>query len=643
MNLSLSSDKEFIAKLSEIVLANLGNENFGVEQLVEQSGLSSSVIRQRLKIISKKTTTQFINEVRLKQALKILQEGDATASVAAYKTGFGSPTYFNKCFHDFYGFPPGEARKRFLNEIESNSSVPDQNQIDAKPAKRLKSKQKVILSISAGFLILAILGFLIYPVVLNYSGKTIFKEKNHEKSIAVLPFKNLSENPDNQYFADGIMEDILNQLNRIDELRVISRTSIEQFRDIDKTTSEIAKELNVNYILEGSVLQYEKKARVFVQLIEVRNDQLLFSEKFDTDLSDIFTIQSYIARQVADKLQATLSIDEIKQLEKIPTRNSEAYILYQKGRFFWNRRTEEGVRKSKEYFEKATMEDPDYALAWAGLADAYFILTWWGWYSPSAEGYEKAKSYAQKAIEIDKNLAEAHTVLGGILNWYNWDWKAAEEELNLAIRLNPNYATAHQYYAELLDILNFDDKAREQIDIAINLEPFSPVKHGISSMLYYNEANFEEALKECHEIKLLEKKYVPAYIYAFKIYYQQKNDSSAINELKLMLQADASTIKYVQEIEKIYDELGVEGLMKWLIEERISYPELIRLNLPSFYALSGNKEKAIECLEKNFTENKNEICRIISNRDLAILHDDPRYLKLVDKMGLTPYFKKNPK
>lgn len=640
MSLYLANDNDFIQKLTGIVISNLSNENFGVDKLVEESGSNHNFIRQKLKSIRGKTIAQFINEIRLEKALEFLQQETATASEVAYKTGFGSPAYFNKCFHEFYGYPPGEARKRFLNGTVSNSSEPDTNQIDSKPNKQIKSKQKIVLSISAGILILVILGFLIVQAYFNDSANKFPGGKSHEKSIAVLPFKNLSEKPDNQYFADGIMEDILNQLNKINELRVISRTSIEQFRGSNKSMSEIARELNVNYILEGSVQQYEKKARVFVQLIEVRNDRLLFSEKFDTDLTDIFNIQSYIARQVAGKLQATLSSDEVKQLEKIPTRNSEAYILYQKGRFFWNRRTEEGVKKSKEYFEQATMEDPSYALAWAGLADAYFILTWWGWYNPNNEGYEKAKSYAQKAIEIDQNLAEAHTVLGGILTWYNWDWKAAEEELTLAIKLNPNFATAHQYYAELLDILNFDDKAREQIDLALNLEPLAPAMHMISSILYYNKSKFNETLKEYQEIKLLEKKRTSA-LGSFKIYYLQKNDSSAFNELKLMLQADTSTIKYVPEIENKYKENGVEGLMNWLIEKRISNPELIKLYLPSFYALSGNKEKAIEYLEKDFTDNNNQICRIISNRDLAILHDDPRYLKLVDKMGLMPYFKKN--
>lgn len=430
MNLNLAHDKDFINGLTEVVITNLSDENFGVEKLVAISGLSHNIIRHRLKSINGKTISQFINEVRLQKALEMLQQSNTTASEVAYKAGFSSPTYFNTCFHDHFGFPSGEAKRRFQeNHAEPAGIKPSENNNDVskhiKTGKRKKRTRKTVIYSVLGTLTFFVFSWFVYSEFISDKPLTSFEKQ--EKSIVVLPFKNLSDNEDNQHFADGITEDILNNLNNINELRVISRTSAERYRESTKSAPEIAKELGVNFILEGSVQVYQDKVKIMVQLIDAKRDKHLFSEKIEKEMTDIFLVESSIAEQVADKLQTTLSAKEIEKIKKIPTTNTTAYNAYLMGRFTWNKRTEEGVNKSLEYFHKAVELDSAYALAWAGLADGYFIASWYNWYFQKKEGYANAKKYALKALEIDKNLCEAHAVLGALFMWEDWNWIDAKK------------------------------------------------------------------------------------------------------------------------------------------------------------------------------------------------------------------------
>ena len=257
----------------------------------------------------------------------------------------------------------------------------------------------------------AFLGFLAF---LKEPGKNS-GHTDQKISIAVLPFTNLSESPENKYFADGVMEDILSSLNRISSITVTSRTSVEKYRQTTKSVLEIAKELGVRYILEGSVQKSSDKIRVRVQLIDARRDRHILSESYDRELDDIFFIQSNISIQVASKLEAALLPEESVWIKESPTRNTEAYSLYLKGRHFWYKRTREGFEKSIEYFGKAVEVDPGYALAWTGLGDAYLYLSWYDGFEPNRkDGFEKAKEIALKAVKLDNSLPEAHVLLGNI-------------------------------------------------------------------------------------------------------------------------------------------------------------------------------------------------------------------------------------
>jgi serine/threonine-protein kinase len=292
-----------------------------------------------------------------------------------------------------------------------------------------------------------------------------------DKSIAVLPLKNLTRDEETEYFSDGITEDIIAHLSRIRDLKVISRTSIMRYKDSDRALQEIGRELNVATILEGSVRRAGNQVRIVSQLIDARSEDHLWSETYDRELTDIFDIQSEVAQQIAAALRARISENELSMIEWRPTHDIEALDLYLQGRFNWNQRTREGLERSVELFSGAIDKDPSYAPAHAGLADSYLLLGSYG-YLPELEALAQAKTAVARALELDERLAEAHASRGQVLRAER-DWFGEERAYVRAIEINPNYATAHQWYATLLAALGRGEEAQRQIAYAQDLDPLS--------------------------------------------------------------------------------------------------------------------------------------------------------------------------
>src|SRR5436305_2228443 len=292
-----------------------------------------------------------------------------------------------------------------------------------------------------------------------------------QKSIAVLPFDNLSRDPDNAYFAEGIQDEILTRLAKVADLKVISRTSTQKYKSAPDNLRDMAKQLGVLNILEGSVQRAADQVRVTVQLINATTDAHLWAETYDRKLTDIFAVESDIAKTIADTLHAKLTGSEKSAIAKRPTADTEAYELYLKGRFFWNKRTGPDLRKAIEYFNQAIAKDPNYALAYAGLADAYVLLPPYGAAS-ALESFPQAEAAAKKALELDDALAEAHTSLGQVLVSYDFDFEGSTREFERAITLNPNYATAHHWYGSgpPLSLGEFD-RAIAELERARQLDP----------------------------------------------------------------------------------------------------------------------------------------------------------------------------
>ena len=498
----------------------------------------------------------------------------------------------------------------------------------------LKNNKARIIIASLIILAMIVFGYFFIPKNPNSS-------KPFEKSIAVLPFTNLSDDPEQEYFSDGIVDAILDHLFKIGELKVTSGTSTKKYKKTELTVKEIGRELGVSSILEGSVQKIGNNVRITAQLIDARTDIHLWSETYDRNISDIFTIQSEVAQNVARELKATLTLKEKGQIEKNQTNNVEAYNLYLQGRFFWDTRTKNGLNRSIEYFEKAITIDPDYALAYAGLADSYFIQAYWGWI-PWNEGVVKSKKAVLLALDFDKNLAEAHTVLGALLNYKEWKWEDARKELQIAIELNPNFVTAHHYYSELLNILRQNDEARKQINIALQLDPFLPVLHRLSLDYFYAEGKLKESLDECFTLQELDPEYSNRSLYRaeFIIYYKQKEDVKALVALQKYLYMDTFKVTSSNVVKDVYDRAGINGLWNWLIESELKKSNPRLLKLASDYARIGKQEEALVWLEKAFENPPPGFADINNDPDFDNLRSEPRFQAIINKMGLSGYQKR---
>lgn len=349
-------------------------------------------------------------------------------------------------------------------------------------------------------------------------------------SIAVLPLVNLSPDPENEYFSDGLTEDILTQLSRIRRLKVISRTSVMQYKRTQKNVREIGRELGVATILEGSVRKAGNKVRISVQLIDAGTDEHLWSETYDRELTDIFAIQSDVARQITDALKAQVSAEERARLDHRPTDNLEAYQAYLRGRFLWNQRTDEGVNAAIDLFRRATALDQRYAPAYVGLADAYIVLGNFGTYRPNSI-YPEGKAAALRALQIDASLGEAYASLGNIKANYDWDWSGAERAFVKAIELRPSYANAHHWYALYLGTRGRPEEALREIRRARELDPLSPAITSNVAATFFTSRRYDEALAAVDEAIAMHPEFRTAHMYRGWVLLLKRSYADAVSSL----------------------------------------------------------------------------------------------------------------
>jgi serine/threonine protein kinase len=321
--------------------------------------------------------------------------------------------------------------------------------------------------------------------------------KERRISIAVLPFMNMSPDKENEYFSDGMTEDIIAQLAKISNLRVISRTSIMRYKHSEKSIREIGLELNVTTILEGSVRKTADRVRIVCQLIDADTDEHIWAETYDRQLKDVFEIQSDVAQRIANALKVAVLPSEHEKLQKVPISNLEAYNSYLRGRFHWNKRTEEGLHRAIECFSRSIELDAKHAPAYAGLADSYSLLPWYGhWLPKDAAG--KARDAALKAIALDVSLGEAYASLGIIEFWYGFNWSAGESHLRRSIQLTPNYATAHQWLGFCLCSEGSFDEGFLELKHALDLDPLSHIINNNLGDALYLRRQFDEAISQYH-------------------------------------------------------------------------------------------------------------------------------------------------
>jgi adenylate cyclase len=339
----------------------------------------------------------------------------------------------------------------------------------------------------------------IYRVLRSKPGRPEEKEALDPRRIAVLPLTNMSPDPGDRYFADGMTEELISTISRIRELSVISRTSVMRYRDTTLPIGQISQELGTGSILEGSIRKAGKRLRITAQLIHSQSDLHVWSETYDRELSDVFVIQSDIAEKVAEALKVHLLSREKKVIEKKATSNTEAYELYLKGRYHWNERTKAEVTKAVRYFERAVKADPNFALAYTGLADAYFIMSDYVWMKPRVAG-RLAERYASKAIALDDGLAEAHASLASSFMNNSWDFVSAEREYKKAIELKPNYPAAYNWYGILLTFVGRYGDALAMVKRARDLDPHSRVLNQAIGVTLYYLRRFDESAKKLSDV-----------------------------------------------------------------------------------------------------------------------------------------------
>jgi TolB-like protein/AraC-like DNA-binding protein len=446
---SYATDQIFVRKLTGIVMANLANENFGAKGLTHDSGMSLYRLNRRLHSINGKTVSQFVREVRLEKALELLQNESYTVSEVAYRTGFSSPSYFISCFHEYFGYPPGKAAK-----LDSDN----RKEITAVASAPGKTRQvwHTFIFVSSGILILAVLLYLAYNLFSgNLSTDKNTLAVNTGKSIAVLPFRNLSEDITDQYVYDGIIEEIFNSLTKIHQLRVISHTSVEQYRNTTKSIPEIGKELDVNYVVEGSGQKFGNTFRLRVQLIEVSTDKHIWAKSYQqrmTDTKRFFRTQNRIAQNIASELDATITPDEMELIEKVPTANMTAYNLYLKANDYlqdYEKTRDPGsYQTAVNLYDTALETDSTFAKAYTGLAFAYWNRYYYETYFKESF-MDSCRILADKALLHDNQLDEAYFIKGQYfrVNGQNEEALANYDE---ALKINPNYFAAYERKGYLL-------------------------------------------------------------------------------------------------------------------------------------------------------------------------------------------------
>ncbi len=469
------------------------------------------------------------------------------------------------------------------------------------------------------------------------AGRAGGKAREPEKSIAVLPFADVSRGKELEYLCDGIAEEIINALTKLEGLRVVARTSAFSFKGKTEDIRAIARKLNVDSMLEGSVRKAGNRLRITVQLINAADGYHLWSERYDREMEDVFAIQDEITLAIVNKLKVTLLGGERAALVKRHTEDFAAYNLYLKGRYFWNKRTETGYLKSLEYFRQAIDKDPAYGLAYVGVADCYDLLGWYGFLAPH-EAFPRARTAAEKARDLDDTLAEAHASLGWISANYDWDWAAAERQYRRALELNPSYATAHQWYSEFLMYMGRHDEAVAEGHKALELDPLSLIINNDLGQVYCFARRYDEAIAQLRRTLEMDSDFALAHFFLALALAQKGMFDEAVKEAqKAMNLAGETDTLVLSQLGIIYAWCGREkrsrrvlGRLDELSDEKYVSPFPVAL----VHAALGENDEAFQWLDKACEERDHWIETLKIHPALDGLRDDERYRGLLARTGL---------
>jgi len=516
--------------------------------------------------------------------------------------------------------PPGgtTAERHDIDAALSGAKTTGQDQ---KPTRQFVGLGMLVVLLAAGFLVYV----------------TFFGKHQSIDSIAVLPFENVGADPNTEYLSDGITETLMNTLSQLSNLTVMSRSSVFHYKGKDIDPHKAGKELGVKAVLTGRVTQRGDNLQISTELMDVENNSHIWGELYNRKLSDILTVQEEISKEISRQLRLKLVGEEEKKLEKHSTENTEAYQLYLRGRFHWNKRKADDLQKAVDYFIQAIEKDPTFALAYAGLASTYAVLPEYS-SLPAKEFATKSETAAQKALELDATLAEPHAVLGMVKYTYQWDWEGAEREFKRAIELNPNYPTTHHWYCICLRGQGKFEEALSEIKRAQALDPLSLIiTTNVGEVLFYMQ-RYDLAKEQFNKVLELDPNFALAHLELGAWYAHQGKFDDALNEMQKVRQIVGANNPYGMghlgyiEARAGKKEKAIETLHQLLEFTKKGYS--LSVQIAYVYAGLDNKDKAFEWLGKGYNEQNTYMRDLMTAFLWEDLRSDPRYTALLQKIGL---------
>jgi TolB-like protein/DNA-binding winged helix-turn-helix (wHTH) protein/Tfp pilus assembly protein PilF len=525
--------------------------------------------------------------------------------------------------------PESAARTPVFGDLNpARPDAPPQTRPDATAPKRQRwTARRIAFAavLSLGFSILAVFIYLSWV-----------RRPTGIRSLAVLPLDNFSGDSSQDYFADGMTDELITDLAQIRALRVVSRTSVMMYKGTHKPLPQIARELNVDAVVEGSVFRSGDQVRITAQLIQVPADKHLWADSYQGNVRDTLTVQNQVARAIAEEIRIEVTPREQAALKSARKIDPDAYEAYLKGRYSWNRRTADGLKKAVDYFNQAIARDPHYAAAYSGLADTYALLGDWQYaVMPAKEAMPKALSAARKAVELDDSLGEAHASRAFCLEGFDWDFAAADREFQRAVELSPSYATAHHWYAWHLSLLGRNKEAIAEMDKAANLDPVSPVVNADLAELLLIAHLPDESIQQSRKTIEMNPGFALAHNQLAQAYIEKKMFGEAIEELQQAIRLAGDSPIFVANLARAYagsnQKAEAVGLLNNL-KNRSDPGSPLVAEIAMIYTALGEKDQAMTWLEKGYQARFNP--GVLERPSFDALRSDPRFQDLVHRVGL---------
>jgi serine/threonine protein kinase/tetratricopeptide (TPR) repeat protein len=561
--------------------------------------------------------------IELKEVRRELQEREINTTIPSLSSG------------------AGEARTMWQSEATRLQSQPNTAESPQSASTRASSAEYIVngLKQHKAATIIGGLVVLVLAVAVTFGIRSYLHAKETEvavESIAVIPFMNMSNDANAEWISDGLTESIINNLTQLPNLRVIARSSVFRYKGRETDPLAVGKELGVRAVLTGRLMQRGDTMLISAELVDIRDNKQLWGEKYERKLADMLSVQREIAREITNNLRPTLSGMEQLRADKQYTANSEAFQLYLKGRFYWNKRTSADFQKAIAFFQQAIEKDPNYALAYSGLADTYALLTAYT-NEPARQVMPKAKEAALKSLALDDKLAEGHASMGQIAAYYDYDFATAEREYRHAIELNPNYAPAHQWLAEHLAAMRRFDDALSEIRRALELDPMSVIMNRIYADILVDARRYDEAIEQYKKAIELDPNFSTSHYFLGRAYEAKGMYDQAVAEYTRSQGLAMVPPDVLARTNEVYKKSGWKAYVQTNVDQLATRPDRNRIPpfvIAAFYARTGQKDEAFAWLEKGYEERDFRMTLLSVAFEFDSFRSDPRYTELVRRMGL---------